>query len=63
MKKLEKDLLLSIAEEVMLQLRIKLRNIEDLHPSESALCIATFRERLWHMEDLVEKLKTEGEEG
>ncbi len=63
MKKLEKDLLMSIAEEVMLQLRIKLRDIEELHPSESAFSIATFRERLLQMEDLVQKIKMEREEG
>jgi len=59
MKSIERDLLLGIAEELILQLRTKLREIEDLHPSESPLSIATFRERLWHMEDLVEKIKNE----
>lgn len=59
MNRLERDLLLGIAEETVLQLRAKLSEIESLHPRESALSIATFQERLWSLEDLVEKVRTE----
>lgn len=59
MNKLERDLLLGIAEEVILQLRAKLSEIESLHPRESALSIATFQERLWSMENLVERIRAE----
>ncbi len=62
MKKTERDLLLGIAEELILQLRTKLREIEDLHPNESPFSIATFRERLWHMEDLVDRIKNRVDE-
>lgn len=59
MNKLERDLLLGIAEEMILQLRAKLNEIESLHPRESALSIATFQERLWSMENLVERIRAE----
>ncbi len=55
----ERDLLLGIAEEIVLQLRAKLSEIESLHPRESALSIATFQERLWSLEGLVEKVRAE----
>jgi hypothetical protein len=57
--RIERDLLLGIAEEIVLQLRAKLSEIESLHPRESALSIATFQERLWSLEDLVEKVRAE----
>ncbi len=59
MNRIERDLLLGIAEEIVLQLRAKLSEIESLHPRESALSIATFQERLWSLEDLVEKVRAE----
>jgi len=59
MNKLERDLLLGIAEEMILQLRAKLNEIESLHPRESALSIATFQERLWSMENLVDRIRAE----
>ncbi len=59
MNRVERDLLLGIAEEIVLQLRAKLSEIESLHPRESALSIATFQERLWSLEDLVEKVRAE----
>lgn len=59
MNRVERDLLLGIAEEIVLQLRAKLSEIESLHPRESALSIATFQERLWSLEDLVERVRAE----
>lgn len=59
MNRIERDLLLGIAEEIVLQLRAKLSEIESLHPRESALSIATFQERLWSLEDLVERVRAE----
>ncbi len=59
MNRIERDLLLGIAEEIVLQLRAKLSEIESLHPRESALSIATFQERLWSLENLVEKVRAE----
>jgi hypothetical protein len=59
MNRIERDLLVGIAEEIVLQLRAKLSEIESLHPRESALSIATFQERLWSLEDLVEKVRAE----
>ncbi len=59
MNRIERDLLLGIAEEIVLQLRAKLSEIESLYPRESALSIATFQERLWSLEDLVEKVRAE----
>lgn len=63
MNRLERDLLLGIAEEVILQLRAKLSEIESLHPGESALSIATFQERLWSIENLFEKIRAEAKNG
>ncbi|HPL63215.1 MAG: hypothetical protein PHG91_04765 [Syntrophales bacterium] len=59
MKKAERDLLLGIAEELILQLRTKMQEIESLSPKGSALSIATFRERLWYLEDMVEKIRAD----
>ena len=59
MNRIERDLLVGIAEEIVLQLRTKLSEIESLHPRESALSIATFQERLWSLEGLVEKVRAE----
>ena len=50
MNRLERELLLGIAEEIVLQLRARLSEIESLHPRESAISIATFQERLWSIE-------------
>jgi hypothetical protein len=60
MTKSERDLLLGLAEEIILQLRSRLAEIEELHPRESALGIATFRERLWRIEELLSKVKKSG---
>jgi hypothetical protein len=61
MTKFEKTLLLVLAEEVILQLRSRLAEIEELHPRESALGIATFQERLWRIEELLNTVKKEGD--
>lgn len=53
----ERALLLGLAEEIVLQLRARLAEIEQLHPRESALAIATFQERLWKIEDLLSSVK------
>jgi hypothetical protein len=53
MNKYEHGLLLALAQEVVLQLRARLTEIENLHPRESALAIATFQERLRHIEELM----------
>jgi hypothetical protein len=55
--KSERALLLGLAEEITLQLRSRLAEIEELHPRESALGIATFRERLWRIEELLNTVK------
>jgi hypothetical protein len=57
MTKSERSLLLGLAEEIILQLRSRLAEIEELHPRESALGIATFRERLWRIEELLNTVK------
>jgi hypothetical protein len=57
MTKHERTLLLGLAEETVLQLRARLAEIEELHPRESALGIATFRERLWRIEELLNMVK------
>lgn len=57
MTKSERALLLGLAEEITLQLRSRLAEIEELHPRESALGIATFRERLWRIEELLNTVK------
>ena len=59
MTKSERALLLGLSEEIILQLRSRLKEIEDLHPRESALVIATFRERLWRIEELLNTVKKE----
>lgn len=53
MTKYERALLMGLADEIILQLRNRLAEIENLHPRESALAVATFRERLRNIEDLV----------
>jgi hypothetical protein len=53
----ERALLLGLAEEVILHLRTRLAEIESLHPRESAVGIATFQERLRHIEDLLDHVK------
>ena len=57
MTKLERALLLGLAEEIILQLRLRLKEIEQLHPRESVLGIATFQERLWKIEELHNEVK------
>ena len=57
----ERALLLGLAEEVILNLRTRLAEIENLHPRESALGIATFQERLRNIEDLLDYVKKDRE--
>ena len=57
MTKYERALLLGLAEEIVLQLRSRLEEIEQLHPNESALGIATFQESLWKIEELLSTVK------
>ncbi len=61
MNQYERALLLGLAEEVILHLRNRLTEIENLHPRESALGIATFQERLYHIEDLLDCVKKDRE--
>jgi hypothetical protein len=60
MTKLERALLLGLAEEMVLQLRSRIAEIEELHPRESALGIATFQERMWRLEELLNSVKKDG---
>jgi hypothetical protein len=60
MTKPERALLLGLAEEIVLQLRSRLAEIEELHPRESALSIATFQERMWRIEELLNSVKNDG---
>ncbi len=53
MTRQERALLLGVAHEIVLQLRARLSEIETLHPHESALAVATFRERMRHLEELI----------
>jgi len=53
MNQYERALLLGLAEEVILHLRTRLTEIENLHPRESAVGIATFQERLRNIEALL----------
>jgi len=57
MTKYERALLMGLAEEMILQLRNRLAEIESLHPRESALAVATFQERRRHIEDLAVAVK------
>ena len=57
MNQYERALLLGLAEEVILHLRTRLTEIENLHPRESAVGIATFRERLRNIEALLDCVK------
>jgi len=57
MTKYERALLLGLAEETILHLRTRLTEIENLHPRESALGIATFQERLRNIEGLLDCVK------
>jgi len=57
MTKYERALLLGLAEEIVLQLRSRLAEIEQLNPRESALSIATFQESLWKIEELLGTVK------
>ena len=61
MTKYERALLLGLAEEITLNLRTRLAEIENLHPRESALGIATFQERLRNIEDLLDCVKKDRE--
>ena len=61
MTRSERALLLSLAEAIILHLRNRLAEIENLHPRESALGIATFQERLRHIEELHDSVKNEHE--
>lgn len=60
MTRYERALLLGLAQEVILQLKSRMTEIENLHPRESALGIATFRERLSNIEDLLDHVKKDG---
>lgn len=60
MTRYERALLLGVAEEIVLNLRSRLTEIENLHPRESALGIATFQERLRHIEELLCDVKKDG---
>ena len=60
MTRYERALLLGLAEEIILQLQNRLAEIENLHPRESALGIATFQERLRNIEDLLIAVKKDG---
>jgi hypothetical protein len=61
MTRYECALLIGLAEEIILQLRTRLTEIENLHPRESALGIATFQERLRNIEDLLDCVKKDRE--
>ena len=61
MTRYERALLLGLAEEIILHLRTRLAEIENLHPRESALGIATFQQRLRNIEDLLDGVKKDGE--
>ena len=61
MNRYERALLLGLAEEIVLHLRSRLAEIENLHPRESALGIATFQERLSNLEDLLDCVKKDRE--
>ncbi|PKN69267.1 MAG: hypothetical protein CVU54_11030 [Deltaproteobacteria bacterium HGW-Deltaproteobacteria-12] len=61
MTKFEKSLLLVLTEEIILQLRSRIAEIEELHPRESALGIATFQERLWRIEELLNAVKKDSD--
>jgi len=61
MTKSERSLLLVLAEEIILQLRSRLAEIEELHPRESSLGIATFQKRLWRIEELFNTVKKDGD--
>jgi hypothetical protein len=61
MTRYERALLLGLAEEIILQLRNRLTEIENLHPRESVLGIATFQERLRNIEDLLDCVKKDRE--
>ncbi len=60
MTRYERALLLGMAQEIILQLKSRMTEIENLHPRESALGIATFRERLRNIEDLLDHVKKDG---
>ena len=60
MTRYERALLLGLADEIILHLRTRLAEIENLHPRESALGIATFQERLRHIEELITDVKKDG---
>jgi len=57
MNQYERALLLGLAEEVILHLRTRLTEIENLQPRESAVGIATFQERLRNIEALLDCVK------
>ncbi len=59
MTRYERALLLGLAEEMILQLRNRIAEIENLHPRQSALGIATFQERLHNIEDLFAEVRKE----
>ena len=61
MTKFERALLLGLAEEIVLQLRLRLAEIEQLNPRDSALGIATFQESLWKIEELLGTVKKDGD--
>ena len=61
MTKFERSLLIVLAEEIILQLRSRLAEIDELHLRESVLGIATFQERLWRIEELLNEIKKDGD--
>ncbi len=61
MNKFERSLLMVLTEEMVLQLRSRIAEIEELHPRESALGIATFQERLWRIEELLNKVRNDSD--
>ena len=52
MTRQERALLLSVAQEVILQLRVRVSEIETLHPRESSIAVATFQDRLRRLEEM-----------
>lgn len=60
MTRYERALLQGVAEEIILILRSRLAEIENLHPRESALGIATFQDRLRNIEELLTDVKKDG---
>ncbi|HQK99914.1 MAG TPA: hypothetical protein PK090_04020 [Smithellaceae bacterium] len=60
MTRQERALLLALAQEVILQLRAKVSEIETLHPRESSIAVATFQDRLRRIEDMTAAVQKDG---